>query len=85
MGSKRRKEIRKRLADAGLRVTSLMEHLHIDEPKRTPAQRLERLKLAAGLAHDLSPQRPRFCKQRSAAAASGPRNETPMPPKLPTG
>ena len=58
MGSKRRKEIRKRLADAGLRVTSLMEHLHIDEPKRTPAQRLERLKLAAGLAHDLSPQRP---------------------------
>ena len=58
MARNRRKEIRKRLADAGLRVTSLMEHLHIDERNRTPGQRLERLKLAAGLAHDLSPDRP---------------------------
>lgn len=58
MPPRRRKEIRKRLADAGLRVTSLMEHLHIDEGNRTRAQRLERLKLAAGLAHDLSPKHP---------------------------
>ena len=31
LGRNRRRAIRKRLADAGLRVTSLMEHLHIDE------------------------------------------------------
>jgi sugar phosphate isomerase/epimerase len=54
----RRRALRKRLADRGLRVTSLMEHLHIDDPKRTRAQRLQRIKLAAALAHDLNPVHP---------------------------
>ena len=54
----RRRAIRKRLADRELRVTSLMEHLHIDDPKRSPAQRLERIRLAAALAHDLAPDPP---------------------------
>ncbi len=58
LGRNRRRAIRKRLADTGLRITSLMEHLHIDEGNRTRAQRLERLKLAAELAHDLSPDQP---------------------------
>ena len=54
----RRRAIRKRLADRGLRLTSLMEHLHIDEGKRSATERLERIKLAAGLAHDLAPDHP---------------------------
>lgn len=58
MNRSRRQSIRKRLADRGLRLTSLMEHLHIDEGDRSTTQRLERIKLAAVLAHDLSPERP---------------------------
>ena len=54
----RRRAIRKRLTDRGVRVTSMMEHLHIDDPKRSPAQRLERIRLAAALAHDLDPDHP---------------------------
>lgn len=50
-----RTEIRKGLATNGLRLTALMENLPIlgDDAKR--AANLERLKLAAQLAHDLSP------------------------------
>jgi inosose dehydratase len=58
LGTTRRREIRKRLADKGLRVTSLMEHLHIDETNRNTLGRLERIKQAAGLAHDLAPNNP---------------------------
>jgi sugar phosphate isomerase/epimerase len=54
----RRATLRQQLADRGLRLTSLMEHLHIDEKDRTAAQRLERIRLAAELAHDLSPDNP---------------------------
>ena len=56
--AQRRKTLRKQLQDRGLRLTSLMEHLHIDEKHRTAAQRIERVKRAAELAHDLSPQHP---------------------------
>ena len=58
MPRSRRKAIRKRLRDRGLRLTSLMEHLHIDNDQRSTAQRLERLRLAAELAHDLSTKQP---------------------------
>lgn len=58
MARPRRKAIRKRLQDRGLQLTSLMEHLHIDDDKRSTGQRLERLKIAAELAHDLSPDHP---------------------------
>ncbi|RMG39839.1 MAG: sugar phosphate isomerase/epimerase, partial [Planctomycetota bacterium] len=54
----RRIAIRNRLADRRVFVRSLMEHLHIDEPGRSRQQRLERLKRAAELAHDLDPARP---------------------------
>ena len=58
MARPRRKAIRKRLQDRGLQLTSLMEPLHIDDDKRSTGQRLERLKIAAELAHDLSPDHP---------------------------
>ncbi len=58
MKSTRRRSLRKQLVARGLRLTSLMEHLHIDETNRSPRARLERIKLAAELAHDLSPDRP---------------------------
>ena len=50
-----RTEVRRRLATTGLRLTALMENLPIlgDDAKR--AANLERLKLAARLARDLSP------------------------------
>ena len=50
-----RTEIRRGFATSGLRLTALMENLPIlgDDTKR--ASNLERLKLAARLAHDLSP------------------------------
>lgn len=54
----RRATIRKRLIDKRLKLTSLMEHLHIDEKNRSAPARIERIKLAAGLAHDLAPMTP---------------------------
>ncbi|MEO1527752.1 MAG: sugar phosphate isomerase/epimerase [Planctomycetota bacterium] len=53
----RRVELAKRIDSSGLRLTSLMEHL---PPTTADRQRvaLERLKLAAGVAHDLSPSSP---------------------------
>lgn len=54
----RRTTLRQQLKRRGLRLTSLMGHLHFDEKDRTAAQRLERIKLAAALAHDLSPDQP---------------------------
>ncbi|MFP6767960.1 MAG: sugar phosphate isomerase/epimerase family protein [Planctomycetaceae bacterium] len=58
MSSRRRRALRKLLVARKIRVTSLMEHLHIDETNRSPRARLERVKLAAELAHDLSPGTP---------------------------
>lgn len=58
MSPQRRVTLRQHLATRNLRLTSLMEHLHIDEKDRTAAERMERIKLAAELAHDLSPNNP---------------------------
>lgn len=58
MPGTRRKAIRKQLQNCGLNLTSLMEHLHIDEKDRTREARIERVKLAAALAHDLSRDSP---------------------------
>lgn len=58
MSPQRRATLKQHLADRGLRLTSLMEHLHIDEKDRTAAERSERIRLAAKLAHDLSPDNP---------------------------
>jgi sugar phosphate isomerase/epimerase len=52
----RRKDIAVRLSDVDLRLTSLMEHVFPLDAQQSLA--LERLKLAAQVAHDLSPQRP---------------------------
>lgn len=53
----RRKTLQKQLADANLQLTSLMEHVFPTDDKRQ-AIALERLKLATGVAHDLSPDSP---------------------------
>ena len=53
----RRKAIRKRLDDSALRLTSLMEHVFPTSDKHQ-AVALQRLKLAAEVAHDLSPDAP---------------------------
>ncbi|MBQ15926.1 MAG: hypothetical protein CMJ65_02250 [Planctomycetaceae bacterium] len=58
MSSRRRRNLRKQLASRRIRLTSLMEHLHIDESNRSLRARLDRVKLAAELAHDLSPGTP---------------------------
>ena len=53
----RRRELRTRLQDTGLAVSSLMEHIYpANEQQQQNA--IERLKLAAKLAHDLSPKQP---------------------------
>ena len=54
---RRRKLIRQRLDNSGLRLTSLMEHVFPTTDK-DQARALERLKLAAEVAHDLSPDAP---------------------------
>lgn len=53
----RRTELRKLLTDLPLRVASLMEHLTPTDD-RLQANALDRLKLAAGVAHDLVPDAP---------------------------
>ncbi len=57
-GAERRQAVCKQLAGLGLRISSLMENLHIDADANARRQRLERLKLAAGLAHTLAPDNP---------------------------
>lgn len=54
---KRRRELRTRLQDTGLVLSSLMEHVYPADAQQQK-QALERLKLAASVAHDLSPKRP---------------------------
>lgn len=55
---RRRGQLRQQLVDSGLQLTSLMEQLHVDESDRRLEQRIERIKLAAELAHDLAPDAP---------------------------
>lgn len=55
LSAERRREIRQRLADTGLRLTSLMEDLHPSADAAVHRQGLDRLKQAADLGHDLSP------------------------------
>lgn len=57
LNRKRRKAIRKQLQDLPLRLTSLMEHVFPTDD-RQQQMALDRLKLAAELAQDLSPQAP---------------------------
>jgi inosose dehydratase len=57
LDGKRRRALRARLADSPLCLTSLMEDVPpIDDRRQTVAR--ERLKMAAGVAHDLSPDAP---------------------------
>jgi inosose dehydratase len=53
-----RKEIRTQLGSLGLRLTSLMDNLHLTADEPTHATNLERIKSAAQLAHDLAPAAP---------------------------
>ena len=53
-----RKEIRTQLGSLGLRLTSLMDNLHLTADEPTHATNLERIKSAAQLAHDLAPDAP---------------------------
>ncbi len=54
---RRRQSIRSLLSSSGIQLTSLMEHVYPSDP-RQQAIALERLRLAAGVAHDLSPAAP---------------------------
>lgn len=53
----RRNAIRSKLSETGLRLSSLMEHVY-PTTEETQQFALERLKLAADVAHDLAPQAP---------------------------
>jgi sugar phosphate isomerase/epimerase len=53
----RRQSLRNRIIDSSLRLTSLMEHVTPTDAKQQ-AIAIERLKLAASLAHDLAPAAP---------------------------
>ncbi len=57
LDGKRRDELRKRLADSPLRLTSFMEHVAPTDAKKQ-AHALERLKMGMELAHDLAPKAP---------------------------
>ncbi|WP_437221893.1 sugar phosphate isomerase/epimerase family protein [Planctomicrobium sp. SH661] len=54
----RRKRIRERLKQSPLRLTALMEDLHVQKKGEDLSDRLERIKRAAELAHDLTPESP---------------------------
>ena len=58
LSSARRKSLRQQLSNTGLELTALMDHIGIDADKTKRAARLERIKLAAQLAHDLAPDQP---------------------------
>ena len=51
----RRKSLRQQLADTGLELTAIMDRIGIDGDAKKRAQRIERIKLVAELAHDLVP------------------------------
>jgi len=53
----RRDSLRHRIADSSLKLSSLMEHVFPTTEKHQ-ANALERLKMAAGVAHDLAPETP---------------------------
>lgn len=57
LDSKRRKSIRTLINDLPLRLSSLMEHVFPKDDKQQ-ANALERLKMAAEVAHDLVPENP---------------------------
>jgi inosose dehydratase len=58
MSKARRREIRQRLADRGLVLSSLMEHIYPAEKDSEHKQHLARLQRVYELAHDLSPAQP---------------------------
>lgn len=53
-----RKELKAAIEQSGLRLSSLMENLPILGDEKVHAANLQRLKLAAELAHDLVPEKP---------------------------
>ena len=53
-----RKELKSALEKSGLRLSALMENLALLADEKTHAANLERLKLAAHLAHELVPDKP---------------------------
>lgn len=55
--AERRREVRKLLGDLGLRLTALMENVPLGDTAIQPAVR-ERLRVAAELGHELSPDSP---------------------------
>lgn len=57
LGAARRRALRTLLVDSQLRLTSLMEHVYPSDD-RQQAVAVERLKMAAAVAHDLSPDAP---------------------------
>lgn len=57
MGIQRRRNLRKRIADSGLVLTSLMEHVAPFDAKQQK-NAIRRLKEASDLAHDLVPESP---------------------------
>lgn len=57
LNAKRRQTLRKQLAESPLRLTSLMEHVYPTDDRQQKIA-LERLKLAAGVSHELSPAAP---------------------------
>lgn len=57
LGKQRRRSLRKQIDQSPLRLTSLMEHVFAVSEKHQVVAR-ERLKLAAGVSHDLSPDSP---------------------------
>ncbi|MDA1049502.1 MAG: TIM barrel protein [Planctomycetota bacterium] len=58
MSKPRREQVRTLLADSGLRVTALMEHLYPAKEKAEHEAGLARLREVARLGHDLSPTSP---------------------------
>ena len=58
MPTKRRREIRDKLADRGLKLTSLMEHIYPSKDDAVHKQHLARLETVFELARDLSPKAP---------------------------
>ena len=58
MSKSRRASLRRQLSQSGLILTSLMEHVRPSGEKAAQEKNIRRLKAAAELAHDLSPQTP---------------------------
>ncbi len=58
LSSDDRRALRERLAELGLALPALMENLNLDVDDAADRGQLDRLKAAAGLAHDLVPDNP---------------------------